>query len=105
MPTSPSVALRTSVLAALAVGLLVIGLPPAEAAAAAAKHFTNCAQLQQKYPHGVGKSGAKDKTSGRPVKNFRVDTALYQANDGPRNASPGEYDLDRDNDGVACEKL
>ena len=33
----------------------------------------------------------------------RGTAVFYGANDG-RNASTGEYDLDRDNDGVACEK-
>ena len=102
MLTSPLLALRTSVLATVAIGAVLTGLPSAEAATP--KHFTSCAQLQRSYPHGVGKSGAKDKTSGKAVKNFKVDTALYKANDGPRNGSTGEYDLDRDNDGVACEK-
>lgn len=93
---------RQSVLAAaLAVGLLAAC--PAAPAEAAAKHYKSCAALQKDYPHGVGKSGAKDKTSGKPVTTFKVSSALYAANDG-RTASTGEYDLDRDNDGVACEK-
>jgi len=67
------------------------------------KHYPNCAALQKVYPHGVGRSGAQDSASD-PVTNFYVSTKLYNANNGPRNAETGEYDLDRDNDGVACEK-
>ena len=48
------------------------------------------------YKHGVGKKGAKDKVRGstKPVKNFTVDTKLYNQN----------KKSDRDKDGVACEK-
>jgi len=56
------------------------------------------------YPHGVGRSGAQDSSSGDPVTNFFRSTKVYKMNDGPRNKKTGEYDLDRDNDGVACEK-
>jgi len=59
--------------------------------------FANCTQLHQVYPHGVGKVGAHDRGKGknfRPVTTFKRDNALHQANRA----------LDRDNDGVACEK-
>jgi hypothetical protein len=29
---------------------------------------------------------------------------VYGLNDGPRNKATGGYDLDRDNDGIGCEK-
>jgi hypothetical protein len=45
-------------------------------------------------PHGVGKRGAHDHTSGRPVTNFFRNNRLYAAN----------TSLDRDRDGIACEK-
>ena len=78
---------------------------PAHAAPKPA-HYKNCTALNKVYPHGVGKSGAKDKTasSSKPVTNFTKDSKTYSYNDGPRNKKTGEYDLDRDNDGVACEK-
>ncbi|RUR03311.1 excalibur calcium-binding domain-containing protein [Labedella endophytica] len=62
----------------------------------AAKPFANCTALNKKYPHGVGKKGAKDKVSGKtkPVTNFTVSTALYNEN----------KKSDRDKDGIACEK-
>jgi hypothetical protein len=56
--------------------------------------FADCTAAHQYYPHGIGRAGAIDHTSGTPVTNFYVSTALYQAN----------TRLDRDGDGIACEK-
>ncbi len=50
-----------------------------------------------KYPHGVGRAGARDKTSGTPVTTFTRSTKLY------RLAMSHNKALDRDKDGVACE--
>jgi hypothetical protein len=62
---------------------------------AAAKVYKNCKALNAKYPHGVGRKGARDHvSSGTPVTTFKVNNALYTAN----------KRLDRDKDGVACEK-
>jgi len=75
--------------------VLLVGLVPAvPAEASAARKFKNCSALNKVYPHGVGRPGARDKTSDTPVTNFRVDRALYNANKGK----------DRDGDGIACEK-
>lgn len=64
--------------------------------AAAAKDFANCTDMRKVYPHGVGRPGAVDKTTGTPpVTNFTVSTALYAANS----------ESDRDGDGIACEQL
>lgn len=65
--------------------------------------YANCAAMQKVHPHGVGRKGAKDRTSGTPVTTFLVNTKLYEYNDG-KARKKGEKDLDRDNDGVACEK-
>jgi hypothetical protein len=76
---------------------LVIGTPALAAPphpTAAAKTYKNCTELQKVYKHGVGKKGAKDKTSGKPVTTFTVNTAVYKAN----------TKSDRDKDGIACEK-
>lgn len=62
--------------------------------AAPAKAYKNCTQLNKAYKHGVGKPGARDKTSGQPVTNFKRSAALYKQNKG----------RDRDKDGIACEK-
>lgn len=79
--------LRTSVVsAAMFVGSV--------GAADAAKTYSNCTALNRDYPHGVGLKGARDKTSGTPVTNFKKSKSLYRANSGS----------DRDGDGIACEK-
>jgi hypothetical protein len=64
------------------------------ATAPAARDFANCSELNGEYPHGVGRPGAVDQTSGTPVTSFLVDSALYAANS----------ESDRDGDGIACEK-
>ncbi len=76
--------------------------PVAEPGTAAAlakvtvKKYKNCKALNKKYKHGVGKKNAKDKVSGRSKKvtNFKRHNALYLRN----------KHLDRDRDGIACEK-
>jgi Excalibur calcium-binding domain len=59
-----------------------------------ARRFANCTELNAVYPHGVGRTGASDQSSGKPVTTFTVDDAVYEANKGS----------DRDGDGIACEK-
>jgi Excalibur calcium-binding domain len=60
--------------------------------------YTNCTVFNKKYPHGVGKLTARDKTSGDPVTAFKRSTLLY------RRAMRYNAGLDRDKDGIACEK-
>lgn len=68
---------------------------PAPVSVPAAKTYANCDALHQDYPHGVGRPGATDHTSGStPVTTFTVNRAVYDANTG----------RDRDDDGIACEK-
>lgn len=74
--------------------VLIAALAVLPAPASAAKRYANCAALNKAYPHGVGKPGARDKTSGRRVTNFKVSRSLYEAN----------RSKDRDKDGIACEK-
>jgi excalibur calcium-binding domain-containing protein len=57
----------------------------------------NCTALNNKYPHGLGKAKARDKTSAEPVTNFKRNTRLYNL------AMSYNKGLDRDRDGVACE--
>ena len=40
--------------------------------------WKNCTQVNKRYPHGVGKVGAHDKTSGVPVTTFKRSTRLYR---------------------------
>ena len=59
------------------------------------RKYQNCKALNRRYPHGVGRRGARDRTkSGDPVTNFRRSNVLYRLN----------RHLDRDKDYVACEK-
>ncbi|GIE97410.1 excalibur calcium-binding domain-containing protein [Paractinoplanes rishiriensis] len=76
-------------------------LPFAPAAAQAAPpppppRFAKCADLQAKFPHGVARPEAVDVVRGvaKPATKFTVHPVLYLAN----------RHLDRDRDGVACEK-
>jgi hypothetical protein len=75
------------------------GVPFATAAGAVSAPWKNCTQVNKRYPHGVGKVRARDKTSGTPVTNFKRSNALYLT------AMRNNRGLDRDKDGIACEKL
>ncbi len=74
-----------------------VALPLAKTSAKK-KLYKNCTSLNKKYAHGVGKSGARDKTSGTPVTNFKKSTKIYN------EAMSYNRGLDRDKDGIACEK-
>ena len=60
--------------------------------------YASCKELNKVHKHGVGRPGAHDRVRGhtKPVRNFTVHKALYLAN---------RWKLDRDRDGIACEKL
>jgi hypothetical protein len=60
--------------------------------------YKNCTNLNKKYPHGVGKATARDKTSGTPVMTFKRSTKIYNI------AMSYNKRLDGDKDGIACEK-
>lgn len=77
--------------AVLGAGLAV---GPATTADAGPRVFKNCKQMNKTYKHGVGKPGARDRTSGEPVTNFKRSKKIYAAN----------KKSDRDKDGIACEK-
>src|SRR4051794_31521581 len=66
-------------------------------ASAVVAPYKNCAQLNARYRHGVGKVGARDHTSGRPVTTFLRSNRLYAV------AMQNNRGLDRDHDGIACE--
>jgi Excalibur calcium-binding domain len=87
-----------------ALAIFVLSLLLAAPAGAALHHhakapalYKNCTNLNKKYPHGLGKAGARDKTSGTPVTNFKRSTKLY------KKAISFNRGLDRDKDGIACE--
>ena len=58
--------------------------------------------VAQKSPHTGSSSPAQ--TSPKPKHTDYVSTKVYKMNNGPRNQRTGEHDLDRDNDGIACER-
>jgi excalibur calcium-binding domain-containing protein len=62
--------------------------------------WRNCTNVNRVYPHGIGRVGARDHTTGtEPVTNFKRSNLLY------RRAMSYNRGLDRDHDGIACEKL
>ena len=58
----------------------------------------NCTKFNERYPHGVGRKTAVDKTSGTPVTTFKKSNKIYNT------AVDHNADLDRDGDKIACEK-
>ena len=60
----------------------------------------NCTNFNKVYRHGVGLVGARDRVKGStaPVTTFKRSNKIY------RTARLHNSDLDRDKDGVACEK-
>lgn len=81
--------------AVVALGVAAGSVLLTPATAHAAQSYSNCSAMHADYPHGVGKAGAVDSTSKKtPVTDFTVDNDLYAANSS----------LDRDDDGIACEK-
>lgn len=103
---TPARRIAATVLSAALLGLPLASLASTADAAPKPKSYKNCTELNKVYEHGVGKKGAVDKISGKVradrVKNFTVSTTVYNLNNGPRNGA--QHDLDRDDDGVACEK-
>ncbi|MCW2723129.1 MAG: calcium-binding protein [Frankiales bacterium] len=92
---------RVGVTAAFTCSLLgatgLVGVT-AQAASRAPAPYTNCTSLHRLYPHGLGRAGAQDRTSGRAVTTWTRDTAKYDL------AMRANRDLDRDRDGIACEQ-
>jgi hypothetical protein len=98
MKTLACIVGRSRPVSLTATGLCACALAVGTAAAAAPPLFKNCTNLNKRYPHGVGKVGARDRTSGDPVTNFKRSNRLY------RLAMSYNRGLDRDKDGIACEK-
>jgi Excalibur calcium-binding domain len=92
---------RTLVVLLIAVataGTTVVGVASTPAATNGVPWWENCKHVNARFPHGVGRRFAHDKTSGIPVTNFRRSTLLYL------RAIRHNRGLDRDKDGIACEK-
>jgi Excalibur calcium-binding domain len=95
--------MRTKKVALLIVGALIlfaISFTPEVGARERAipARWANCKAVNARFPQGVGRVGAHDKTSGEPVTTFRRSNRLY------REATRYHPGLDRDKDGIACEK-
>ena len=89
---------RASVVAAAAA--IAVSAAGQAAYARVPSAWKNCDAVNAKYAHGVGRAGAHDSTkSGDPVTNFVHNTKLYN------QAMSYNKGLDRDKDGIACEKL
>lgn len=91
-----SLAAATCATAALAVGGSLAVAAPAHAGATGI--YKNCDALHSKYKHGVGRAGARDRTSGTPVTTFTRSTKAYNT------AMSNNRRLDADKDGIACER-
>ncbi|WOC12709.1 excalibur calcium-binding domain-containing protein [Gordonia sp. MP11Mi] len=82
---------------AAAIALTVVAVVPhAHADAAPAKRYANCTALNKDYRHGVARPGGRDLVKGKskPARGYVVNKVAYSKN----------THLDRDKDGVACEK-
>ena len=88
-----------ALLVAVVAGLVVLAASASAGREAIPARWKNCTAVNKRFPHGVGKLRAHDKTTGTPVTNFRRSTALYLT------AMHYNRGLDRDKDGIACEKL
>ncbi|GEN82406.1 hypothetical protein SLU01_07180 [Sporosarcina luteola] len=80
-------------LLAVAIALLMITIPINSAAAAPAK-FKNCTELNKTYPGGVAKNAKVRNKGGKTKYKPTVSAELYKLHTG----------MDRDKDGIACER-
>jgi hypothetical protein len=85
-------------LSAAACGALVAAAFAVPAQAHTTGIHDNCTNFNEKYPHGVGRKTAVDKTSGTKVTTFKKSNKIYNT------AVSHNADLDRDGDKIACEK-
>jgi hypothetical protein len=97
-PRRNRLARRLSVVCCAAIAVTGFAVPASASApplktALSVRVFKNCTAMHRQYPHGVGRPGAVDKTSGTPDTKFFRSRPLYDAN---RRS-------DRDKDGIACE--
>jgi hypothetical protein len=71
--------------------------------------FSSCKTLNLQFPNGVGRASGRDVTEGPEVTNFEVNETLYwQLFAKPvlaKSAARNGGKLDRDKDGIACERV
>ena len=86
------------VLAVATVAAVTVAFSPAAFSAGGAlpRKYPNCKSMNARYPHGVGRIGARDKVKpgNKPVTNFLRNNRIYERNKA----------RDRDGDKIACEK-
>jgi hypothetical protein len=87
---------RTFILAFIASTGLALSIAAAPTEAHTTGIHDNCTNFNKRFPHGVGRVGARDR--GGDVTNFKRSNKIYNT------AERHNSDLDRDNDGIACEK-
>ncbi len=85
--------MRRRLIAAL---LMCAAIPLGTAEAKIPSPWKNCTDVNRVYPHGVGRAGAHDQ--GGDVVTFVESSSLYATAIGYNRG------LDRDHDGIACEK-
>ena len=81
-------------------GMLAALTFAAQASATIPPPYKNCTHLNHRYPHGIGRVGARDHVAvgGMPVTTFKRSNRLYAL------AMSHNRGLDRDHDGIACEE-
>jgi hypothetical protein len=84
----------------IAVTLAFLLLASVGSAAKAPAWTKNCTALNKRYPHGLGRLAARDKTSGTPVRNFKRSTTLYKLADSFNGRLDGDNDGRRMREGV-----
>ena len=89
---------RVRSLSTVACGVLVAAAFAGPAEAHTTGIHDNCTNFNQRFPHGVGRRTAVDKTSGTKVTTFKKSNKIYNT------AVSHNADLDRDGDKIACEK-
>jgi hypothetical protein len=81
--------------ATIALAVVVVSALAASEAPSGAVRYGGCAALRTAHPRGVARPGAHDVViKGTPATGFAVDAETYAAN----------RRLDRDGDGVLCER-
>jgi Excalibur calcium-binding domain len=102
--------MKTTLIAAVVVAAAVMLAGPANAGTDRAtggasvelipRLYKSCTNYNRRYPHGVGRRLARDKVrpGATPVTTFVRSTVLYL------RAMRYNRGLDRDKDGIACEK-
>jgi hypothetical protein len=88
----------SALIAASAVSCAAVGSIANASPAVIPAKWKNCTVVNKRYAHGVGRVGAHDRTSGTPVTTFVRNNYLYKL------AMRYNRGLDRDRDGIACER-